>query len=150
MMEASYGIGVHNRYALFLEDGEDDSVDPYSLMNASGIGGGGGVAIDHQTGGDSLKKGSTTTSATAKLSSNQKGHQQQQQQQQSIKSSSAANVNNKQSSGTLTESKQQNVMTNVKSDSGKIAIYNHCEFWITIYFIDYRYLNFSKTFHFFK
>ncbi|OTF80554.1 hypothetical protein BLA29_015375, partial [Euroglyphus maynei] len=59
-MEASYGIGVQNRYALFLEDGEEDSVDPYSLMNASGIG-----PVDHQSGGDSLKKVSTPSSSSA-------------------------------------------------------------------------------------
>lgn len=118
-MEASYGIGVQNRYALFLEDGEDDIVDPYSLMNVPGI------AVDHQSGnsGDSMKKVSTTTSssANAKLSSNQqKGHHHHQQQQSMKSSSSSANVTNKQSPGTLTESKQQNVMANnQKSDSGK-------------------------------
>ena len=34
-METAYGIGVQNRYALFLAD-EDDTSDPYALLtNAS-------------------------------------------------------------------------------------------------------------------
>ena len=31
-MESAYGIGVHNRYALFLDEDDGDALDPYALL----------------------------------------------------------------------------------------------------------------------
>lgn len=121
-MEAAYGIGVQNRYALFLEE---DDVDPYAVLSTSSANVGHVAADLNET-----KKGSTAAGGGAH--STNKSQQQQGITNKSTlsgpantspHSKSTNSQTQKHHSPALSESKQ-NVVANQKSDSGLFSQIN--------------------------
>lgn len=100
-MEAAYGIGVQNRYALFLDD-EDDSSDPYALLNH----------VTHPSSAANLNETGKKGSASNKSTTTNAGANQSQQNK------SANQQNQNVTKSTLTDSKQ-NVLANQKPEGGR-------------------------------
>ncbi|KAI7694003.1 hypothetical protein SSS_10269 [Sarcoptes scabiei] len=126
-MEAAYGIGVRNRYALFLED---DSSDPFTLMNNAVVSSTSSNENHHHSQQQNQNQSESFSSKKGgSHSQNKSNHHQQQQQQSSnktggfVQSSSSKqstpnNATNQNKSSALSESKP-NVMANQKSEGGR-------------------------------
>lgn len=115
-MEAAYGIGVQNRYALFLEE---DDVDPYAVLSAPASANVGHAAAEL----NESKKGSTAAGGGAH-STNKSTTQPGLTNKSTLSGpantsphSKSTNSQTQKHSSALSESKQ-NVVANQKSDSG--------------------------------